>query len=273
MTSPLTEVAPVNEVANTFSRLFATLRASMVQQLSAMWFDLGSYRDQDIDRWLNLSIPMVEAATETSASATSTYLQMQLDIMGSDSDTYIPDLSPIITRPGVSNEEVYTRPFKDVWTALSKGKEYVDALDDGADRLRQLIETDIQLAHTRTSRDILSKNSDVVGFRRVPTGAYSCALCLIAATQRYRKFDLMPIHPGCDCRVAPIISESRVPQVLDSEKLEEIHNAIQRQFGLSDRAARKIDYRKILLQEEHGEYGPVLVVAKHNFTGPDDLKK
>lgn len=264
--------SPVVEVANNFSSLFATLRASMVQQAWALWFDLDSYRDDSVEPWLDLILPLVEAARETSSAATTTYMQIQLEMLGaSDEEEEIP-LEDLIIRNGVPPEEVYSRPFKDVWTGLSKGKSLEDSVSDGANRLRQLVETDIQLSHTHSSRRIISTRKDVVGFRRVPTGAYSCALCLVASTQRYRKYNLMPIHPGCDCRVAPIVSEESVPQVVDRERLEQIHQAIERQFGMSARDARSIDYRKILLEENHGEYGPVLTVAKHNFTGPKDLK-
>lgn len=267
-------MAVEDDVARNFTSLFSTLRASMVQQLFSMWFGLNDYRDADIPGWLDLSVPLVRAARETSVTATSTYLQMQLEVMGSDDEITIPPFEVIEReiRNGTSIEEVYSRPFKELWTGLSNGKTFDEAIEDGANRLRQLVETDIQLAHTHTSRNILSSKTDVVGFRRVPQGAYSCALCLVASTQRYRKFNLMAIHPGCDCRVAPIISEVEQPQVVDSELLERIHDAIAKQFGISARDARKIDYRKILLEHNHGEYGPYLSVAKHNFTGPNQLR-
>lgn len=266
-------MAVEDDVARNFSSLFSTLRASMVQQLYAMWFGLPNYRDKDLEEWLDISLPLVRAARETSATATTTYIQMQLEVMGSEDSIEMPPFGDMdFIRGGVSLEEVYSRPFKEVWTGLSRGKTLEESIEDGANRLRQLVETDIQLAHTHVSRNILSKKTNVVGFRRVPQGAYSCALCLVASTQRYHKFNLMAIHPGCDCRVAPIISEVNVPQVMDKELLDQIHDAIARQFGISSRDARKIDYRKILLTREHGEYGPTLTVAQNNFTGPSQLR-
>lgn len=267
-------MAVEDEVARNFTNLFAVLRASMVQQLFAIWFGMGNYRDPDVSSFLELSTPLVAAARETSAQATATYIQFQLELQGADSDFEMPPIDVIAgdaIRNGVPMEEVYARPFKELWTALSRGHSLEEAIQMGADRLRQLVETDIQLAHTHTARDIFSSRKDVMGFRRVPTGAYTCALCMVASTQRYRKLDLMPIHPGCDCRVAPIISEDTIPRVVDKETLARIHSAIEKQFGLSASDARSIDYRKILLVEEHGEYGPTLTVAKHKFTGPDDL--
>lgn len=277
MTTPILDPTLVaDSIARNFTGLFSALRASIVQQLLAIWYELPGYRDEDVNGWLDLSLPIIQAGEETAVTATTTYLQMQLEVMGSDDGTiYVPpmgDVTGAIIRKGTPPEEVYSRPIIDVWTGLSRGKDITDAIRDGADRVRQLAETDIQLAHTHAARNILSRNKDVVGFRRVPQGVFTCALCLIASTQRYHKFNLMPIHPGCDCRVAPIISGERYPRTLDHETLERVHDSIEERFGIFDRSGRAIDYKKILLQEEHGEYGPVLVFAGHRFTGPDALK-
>lgn len=268
MTTPILERTP-DSVAFDFTRLFASLRASIVQQLFATWFGLPNYRDENIDEWMGVALPLIQAGEETSAYATQTYLQLQMELMGLDAeDLQLEDISSVTgpaIRNGVSPEEVYSRPFKEVWTALSNGLDLQTAIEHGANRLRQLVETDIQLSHTHTSRTLLSQRNDVVGFRRVPTGEFTCALCLVASTQRYRKLDLMPIHPGCDCRVAPIIGESDPGQVVDAEFLEEIHKAVERQFGMSARDARSIDYRKIPIVKNHGEYGPTLAVRGQHF--------
>lgn len=269
MTTPILS-ADANTIAVDFTRIFAALRASIVQQLFAIWYGMPDYRDANIDDWMGVALPLIEAGTETSVVATTTYLQLQLELLGIDATGLeIPEIESVTgeaIRNGVPPEVVYSRPFKEVWTALSKGYPLDTAIDMGANRLRQLVETDIQLSHTHTSRTLLSQRNDVVGFRRVPTGTYTCALCLIASTQRYHKYDLMPIHPGCDCRVAPIVSSEPVSQVLDPERLEAIHKAIEDQFGYSPRDAREIDFRKIMVVENHGEYGPTLAVAKYKFT-------
>lgn len=275
MTTPLiTPEQGATQVAFDFTRLFASLRASIVQQLYALWFGLPDYRDAQMSEFLDLALPLVQAGQETSAVATTTYLQMQMELVGADSDLEIPPLELVTggaIRNGTPSEVVYSRPFVEVWNALKNGYDLQQAIEMGANRLRQLIETDIQLAHTNTSRRLLSNRSDVLGFRRVPTGTFTCALCLIASTQRYRKFDLMPIHPGCDCRVAPVIGEQDTGQILDSVLLEDIHRAIEEQFGFSPRDAREIDFRKIVVTREHGEYGPLLARAGDRFTGPANL--
>lgn len=271
MTSP---VLDSDQVAIDFTRLFASLRASIVQQLFAVWFGLPSYRDADMKDFLDIALPIVQAGQETSVVSTATYMQMQFELLGLDGEFSVPEFAAVTgeaIRNGTPPEIVYSRPFAEVWNALSKGHSLQEAIEMGADRLRQLIETDIQLSHTNTSKNILNKRQDVMGFRRVPTGAFTCALCLIASTQRYHKFNLMPIHPGCDCRVAPVIDTEGVSQVLDPQLLEDIHKAIEDQFGFSPRDARGIDFRKIVITRQHGEYGPLLARAGDRFTGPHDL--
>lgn len=255
-----------SDLAFGLTGMFGNLRASLLQQLFTVWYSLPEYRNAA--DWLDISLPMILSAEETISLATSTYMQMQLEALGSSDTTEAPDPTIIIGEPlrGVDPSIVYTRPFKEVWESLGKGKTLAEAIDDGANRLRQLVETDLQLAHTHTSRTLLRDRNDVVGFKRVPTGTFTCALCLVASTQRYHKLDLMPIHPGCDCRVAPIIDSADTGQIIDKEFLEEIHKAVERQFGMSARDARKIDYRKIPIVHNHGEFGPTLAVRGQHFT-------
>ena len=60
-------------------------------------------------------------------------------------------------------------------------------------------------------------------------------------------------------------------RVLDKVLLEDIHKAIEDQFGFSPRDAREIDFRKIVITREHGEYGPLLAKAGDRFTGPSQI--
>lgn len=169
------------------------------------------------------------------------------------------------------------------------------AVERGQRRARLLGLTDVELAVTHTVREKLATDDRIRYFRRVLTGAENCGLCVVAATQRYHKKDLLPIHPQCDCVVAPIlgakdpgliinakevgdgvspIGQTRdgVPlfaddQLIDLGKLlEPVHRAVAAEFGFSARDARQIDYRKIMIVRDHGELGPVLAVKSHRFT-------
>lgn len=262
---PQEETLSSTQIAIAATAVFATLRASMVQQLLALWYSIGEYSAASLADFLEIAIPIVLASREASVEATIAYMELQFDALGIPSGAS-PNLSNLDIRNGVSVQEVYSRPHKVLWTGLSDGHDFNYARDLGAQRLRQLAETDIQLSHTNSSRSLVGDRNDIVGFRRVPTGDYTCALCLIASTQRYRKMDLMPIHPGCDCRVAPIVSDEPVGQVVDEDLLESIHSAVEDMFGFSDRSARSIDYRKLLVVKDHGEYGPTLAKSGNKFT-------
>lgn len=169
------------------------------------------------------------------------------------------------------------------------------AVGDGERRLRSLGLTDVELAVTHAAREALADEPRYRYFRRVLTGAESCGLCIVASTQRYRKQDLLPIHPNCDCVVAPILGDEDPGRVINSTRIAEgaesgrenaagvpvfdaedlidadllsrdVHDAIRETFGDVAFDARQIDYRKILLVKQHGELGPVLTVRRHKFT-------
>lgn len=169
------------------------------------------------------------------------------------------------------------------------------AVGDGERRLRSVALTDVELAVTHAARDRLAEEPEVRFYRRVLTGAESCGLCIVASTQRYRKQDLLPIHPNCDCVVAPILGDQDPGRVINSTQIadevspvgvtrsgvpvysaedlldadvmtDDVHNAIRETFGEMAFDARQIDYRKILLVKQHGELGPVLTVKRHKFT-------
>lgn len=257
-----------DQIAFSFSRLFGVLRATTVQQLLVSWTDLPDYRDASIPIFLEQAVPLVTAARETAASAQAAMIGAQLQALNQPS-TYIVPVTEVITdetlRNGTPIDKVYTRPFEELWRLLGEGKPFDGAVEQAAQRVRKLVETDIQLSRTHAAKDFFTHEERVLGFRRVPTGSYTCALCLVASTQRYRSFDLLPIHPGCDCSVAPIVGTGKSVQVVDQDFLEQIHSAIQKTFGMSARDARQVDYRKILVVHEHGELGPILAKRGNNF--------
>jgi hypothetical protein len=207
------------------------------------------------------------------ASLTTVYLERLYREVADEAFRAELDLDRVTGRAlrDVDPEEVYERPFKDVWTALSQGEPLDVALDRGAHRLETIAKTDLQLARTHTVREV---GDDMPRFEytvRELQGEYDCALCMIASTQRYRKRDLAPIHPGCDCLVKLVTADEDPGQVIDEARLEAIHDAVEAALGDFDRGGRAMDYRKIIIAREHGEIGPVLGYRGQRFTGPDDI--
>lgn len=238
------------------------------------WGSLGSWRDEDIDYFVDLIVPRVQGAQELIADLTTEAILRMLEAEGA----FIPAIDVATLRGGVPASEVYRRPAHQTYTALAKGKPLDDALTSGATRLASLVTTDLQLAHRSASREAMMRAaSEGLGFRRVLSGVENCAKCMIASTQRYHRGDLLPIHPGCDCGVLPLAPGENVGQVLDPERLEATHDWVQSVAGTSDRGARDLglgtrdDYADLIAVREHGEFGPTLTWRWQTFTGPADL--
>ena len=177
---------------------------------------------------------------------------------------------------GQPPDVVYKRPFKEIEWKLSQGKTLGEALDAGARRFWDIVNTDLQLSKTHATRDYLGRASEdpgnqIVGFRRVPRSGATCALCLLASTQRYHSFALMPIHPNCRCGVAPIVGTEDPGRTIDWSLASQVHEAVRRDLGdkYVDPGGRLGDmhYRDVLIVNQHGEIGPVLGVRGQNFAG------
>ncbi|WP_097964603.1 hypothetical protein [Streptomyces sp. or20] len=240
---------------------------------SRAWTNLGSWRDGDVRRFQRTALPIVFAGQRRVASLTATYLEQTYREIDGGRRVDL-DFDKVTGRAlrDVDPEDVYRRPFKEIWNALDNGVAFDVALDRGTHRLETVTKTDLQLARTHTFREVTAHQDGVEYYIRELRGEYDCALCLIASTQRYHKKDLMPIHPGCDCEPKTVRADYDPGQVIDEEKLERIHELVEEALGKSDRGGRAVDYRKIIVANDHGEIGPVLGYAGQRFTGPDDIK-
>ena len=248
----------------------AAIRLRVETYARNLWGSLGSWRDADIARMVAQIVPVVGGAQMQMVALTDAYLNAVAISAGLPMPTAATAAHAVTgaaTR-GVDPREVYRRPGVTVWTALSEGKPLGDAVDAGLARLLNLAGTDLQLAKTRTSLHRLRGDRATAGYRRVLTGNENCGMCVLASTQRYHREDLMPIHPGCDCDVAPIRGNVDPGQVIDPDRLEALHQSVADQFGTSDRGGREIDYRLIEVRE-HGELGPVLTWRGQHFDGPE----
>lgn len=250
----------------------ADVRDRIVETATLSWNTLGSWRDADIARFVANLTPLVEAGKQTVAQATDAALAAMID----DDPVGVVDLSQI--RGGVPASDVYRRPAVAMRSALAEGQSVTDALAAGTTRLKSLVATDLELAHTHQARGTLTgkgrtrrARGRVEAFRRVPSGVENCALCLIASTQRYWVGQLMPIHPGCDCGVESLGVGEHLDQVIDPALLESVHDQVQDLTGMSDRSGRAVDYRQLIVTHEHGEYGPTIAWKGQKFTGPDDV--
>jgi hypothetical protein len=245
------------------------LRLALLTALARMWAGLTSWRDADAQAFAAQAVPLVAGAQNSTATLTAAYLARMVATM-SGAPPPPPRVNPAtVTGHAVraaNPAEVYRRPFVQVWTDLSKGADLNQAVQAGGRRLQNIAATDLQLAKTNAAQQVLSIEHRVVGYRRVLTGNQSCGLCIVASTQRYRKSELLPIHPGCDCSVSPVLAGQDPGRVLDEGALSAAHDAIRQRFGRAVAGARgPVDYRKALITHDHGEIGPVLAVRGQHF--------
>lgn len=282
-------MATLPEIRDGYNRLNSRLVRGAGRLAGNVFRQLGSWRDDDITRYLEIVGPQIAGLKVQAANLQAAYYQQ---VAAANGESFTPvtarpqDLTDEVLRNGPPTAEVYRRPFVEAWTALSSGELVRTAVERGAQRATSLAETDIQLASRQAGLNQRRSNGNIVGYRRVLTGAENCALCAIASTQRYTRGQLKPIHPGCDCGEEPIYGDFDPGQVIDPQGLESVHEALVQQLGVSDRNARSADigkfvqyddeqrladFTEIIVTREHGEYGPTLAWRDQAFTGPNDF--
>lgn len=251
------------------------LRARVLNALERLWAVQPGWHDVDVVRWLGSVVPLMEGAQVQTAAVTDAYLaRIEAEILAVPARPVGVPTEVVSTQGlrGVPATEVWQRPAVTVRTALSEGLDLRTAADRGFNRVRELAETNLQLAETHATRHVHQAKRNVAGYRRVPRGR-SCPLCLLASTQRYHKAELMPIHPGCHCKTHTIYGSHDPGQVLDPAGVDAVHQAVADFTGQPvDRAATAVDYRKFVVTHDHGEIGPVLARRGQDWTGPRDIK-
>lgn len=285
-------VAEQTQLVKAYTTASFNLKEGVVRAINALWYSLGSWREGDLGTWLSQVLPIVEGSTLAMATLTDGYLAALTTDMAvtagiAAAAPAVTPLRPVYPRPTPA-VEVYRRPFVTTWTSLSKDRPVTAAIEAGRARAVELVTTDLQLARRDATHNRLQVDTRVVGYRRVLTGSKSCAMCVLAARQRYRKDRLMPIHPGCSCGVSPIVGtedpgqninvqRARDPAALETGDLEDVqgadalHEAIAAQFGAGRVNTRGINYRDLVVEHEHGELGPVMARRGDNFVRKEDL--
>ncbi len=256
------------DLVDGYHKVTATYLDTAAQVARASFLNLGSWRENDIERYIDQVIPTLNNAKRNMATYTTTFYGQIAQLSGEKfvtPDILNNELTTSALRNGVSENAVWSRPFKSMWTSLSKGEDMTTALEEGARRAVDLARTEVQLAKRKAGLVARNANDRIVGYLRTLSGAESCALCYVASTQRYRKGDLLPIHPSCDCGEIPIYGQDDPGQIIDEIRLNATHQAVEERFGVSDRGGRAIDYRALKVQD-NGELGPVLTVRGEKFT-------
>lgn len=218
----------------------AAIRERVLAYALAVWGASASYRDADVRRIVAQLTPAVQAGQLQIATLTDAYIGRLASVQGVTWRAGVD--RQVVGYRGVPTADVYRRPAVDVYTALAAGQTFSDAVQAGTNRLRSIVSTDLQQARNRQANRSVGASGFQL-YRRVLSGKEDCELCRLASTNRYSKADLMPIHPGCDCGVEPMLDFDPEPEV-GSERV---------------------------VVNDHGELGPTLAWAADHFTSASDI--
>ena len=259
------------------------VRERVLAYVEALWNGSASLRDSDIERLISRIAPAVHGGQLQVANITAAYISQLAALERVGAAPVRVERDEILGYRGVPDEEVYRRPAVAVYAALSAGVPFSQARDVGLNRLKSIAATDMQQARNRQAQAGYAAG----GFEytvRVLSGNENCALCVVAATQRYRVGGLQAIHPGCDCGERGVRGSYDPGVVLDREMVEETHSAIWEQLGRFDRSAKDLgaekvasngrrvsDFTDLIITRQHGELGPTLAWREDKFTGPSGL--
>ena len=259
-----------DEFTRAYQRQVERLRSRTGSALQALWLGMPEYRDAQVDRFVQLALPIQVAAQREVRSLTAGYHSAVGAELGDRVPMALISEAAVTAPRGVAPAEVYRRPAVQVYTELSRGSSLTAAVTAGATRLQSLSSTDLQLVKADQSRESMTAGGYTF-FRRTLTGLENCDLCTIASTQRYRVINRAAIHGGCDCSFVQVTAGFDPGQVLDPELLQRTQGHGKQLAALVDEGAPVADFQKLVVTREHGEYGATLSWRGDAFTGPADL--
>ena len=148
--------------------------------------------------FVDIVVPIVLGAQAATVAAADAYLSTDAGLATDTStDPWGLEAAALIgvhARRGDFLEDVY-------------GRNHRAAEGTFPERMRRLVNTDITLAERAATYVHTEGDPRIVGHRRVLGGGNNCALCVVAATQRYAKSDLRPIHHKCGCTTQPVYGD------------------------------------------------------------------
>jgi hypothetical protein len=215
------------------------LRTIIARAVAAAWTGLAGHDEDDVSPFISTVAPLVVAGQRQAVALTDAYLAASLGRapLGLDPERLIG----AAVRNGTAAEEVYRRPFVTVWTALSKGARYEDALNSGLARARSSASMDVQLSHRAAYAAAQVADPAIRGYQRI-ADASACDFCRTVNGAFVKSASAMPLHNGCGCGLGPLTRDVTPSVVPDT-----------------------------VVVHEHGELGPVLTDPAHHFTSLADL--
>ena len=176
-------------------------------QVAATWTSLPDYKDASVEHFANRSSRLVAAGAVATGTLTAAFIESVVrERTGTAQRATIDTARLTSLRKGIDPVEVYMRPGRQVWWELSKGVDYLAAVDRGLTRALTLTSTDLQLAKIDAGSQAMQAQPEITAYERV-TGPAPCELCQEAAGTLYKSDELMELHDNCSCDLVPVIGE------------------------------------------------------------------
>lgn len=188
----------------------ARLRRIITQTVGHQWQGLGSWDEPDVPRFLELAVPVVLSGQRTSVALTEAFLARSLGRRPLGVDPR--GLVGAAIRNGTPPEEVYRRPFVQLWSALGAGTQFPDALSGALARVESTAAMDVQLSMRATADAVQQADEGIVAWERVADGG-ACAFCQEVDGAVLKSADAMPLHNNCGCGIEPLTSARRPSSV------------------------------------------------------------
>lgn len=223
------------------------LRAIVASAVVVLWNGLPTYDEPSVDPFVASVIPIVTAGQRQSVALTEAFLARMLrrQPLGIAPSGLI---GPSV-RAGASPQEVYRRPFVNVWTALGKGVAWEDAVNAGRARADATAQSDIALSSRATFQAVQNEDSGIYGYQRVARGG-ACAYCVAVNGAYVKSADASPLHNRCGCSLEPLTRpHPRAAWLPSGETVKEDDFAIH----------------------QHGEMGAYLSDPHDHFTSEEEI--
>lgn len=192
-----------------------SVRERTRRHVATTWTSLPDYKDNSVERFANRSSRLVAVGAITTGALTAAFIESVVrDRTGNARRATIDTARLASLRKNIDPVEVYMRPGRQVWWELSKGVDYLTAVDRGLTRALTLTSTDLQLAKIDAGSQAIQAQPEIVAYERV-TGPTPCELCQEAAGTLYKSDELMELHDNCSCDLVPVIGEPQFTTATD----------------------------------------------------------
>jgi hypothetical protein len=110
--------------------------------------------------------------------------------------------------PDEGLRDTWRIPVFSMWAALGAGVAFADAREEARRGAERQAQSDLAFAQAQGMARLTEGNPEVLGYQRVLAGD-GCTFCVELADEVYGTGELMPLHPGCNCSVEPVLSGGR----------------------------------------------------------------